>query len=396
MLQKILLVHNYYQQRGGEDESFETEAALLRDHGHEVVLHTAHNDAVDGMSSARLAAALLWNGEAYREVRALIRRERPAVVHCNNTFPLLSPSVYYAARAEGVPVVQHLRNYRLSCVNGLFFRDGRVCEDCLGSFAPWRGVRHGCYRQSRVASAGASAMVGAHRALGTWSRLVDVYVTLTEFARGKLVEAGLPADRVRVKPNFLQCPPEIGDGSGGYALFVGRLAPEKGVGTLLEAWDQLGSALELVVVGDGPIEGDVAAAVARGAHVRWLGRQPRERVHELVGAARLLVFPSEWYETFGRVAMEAFAAGTPVVAARIGAVAEVVEDGRTGLHFRPGDAADLADRVTWALDHPDEWGAMRVAARQRFDALYTAEKNYQMLMALYDAAGVRARARKSG
>ena len=395
MLQKILLVHNYYQQRGGEDESFETEATLLRDHGHEVVLHTAHNDAADAMSAASLAVALLWNGTAYREVRALIRRERPSVVHCNNTFPLLSPSVYYAARAEGVPVVQHLRNYRLSCVNGLFFRDGRVCEDCLGSFAPWRGARHGCYRQSRVASAGAAAMVGAHRALGTWSQLVDLYVTLTEFARGKLVEAGLPADRVRVKPNFLQRPPAIGDGSGGYALFVGRLAPEKGVGTLLDAWGRLGSALKLVVVGDGPIEADVAAAAARGAHVEWLGRQPRERVHELVGAAQLLVFPSEWYETFGRVAMEAFAAGTPVIAARIGAVAEVVEDGQTGLHFRPGDAADLADKVRWALEHPDEWGVMRVTARRRFEALYTAERNYEMLMALYDEAKARASTRSS-
>ncbi len=383
---KVLLVHNYYQQRGGEDESFDAEGALLRERGHDVVVHTVHNDAVDGMSSAGLAAAVVWNRAAYREVRALVRRERPALVHCTNTFPLLSPSVYYAARAEGLPVVQHLRNYRLACVNGLFFRDGRVCEDCLGLAAPWHGVRHGCYRGSPAASGAVAAMVGVHRAVGTWARMVDVYVTLTEFARGKLVEAGLPADRVHVKPNFLRRPPAVGDGAGGYALFVGRLSPEKGLGTLLAAWERLGGALDLVVVGDGPSAPAVAEAAARVPGVRWLGRQPLERVYELMGGARLLVFPSEWYETFGRVAMEAFAAGTPVVAAQIGAVAEVVEHGQTGLHFRPGDPADLARQVTWALEHPDAWAAMRGRSRRRFEALYSADRNYEMLSALYRRA----------
>ena len=386
MLHRVLLLHNYYQQRGGEDESFESEVRLLRSRGHEVTVHTVHNDAVEGMSRLRLAATPSWSRGAYDDVRALIRRDRPDVLHCNNTFPLLSPSVYYAARAEGVPVVQHLRNYRLSCVNGLFFRDGRVCEDCLGARAPWHGVQHACYRGSRAASAAAAAMVAVHRSAHTWTTMVDTYVSLTAFAKTKFVQGGLPADRIVVKPNFLDPVPTVGSGAGGYALFVGRLSSEKGLGTLLSAWEQLGPEIELRVVGDGP-EGPFVESVAdRLPGVTWLGRQPLERVYELMGEARMVVFPSEWFETFGRVAMESFAVGTPVVAADLGAVAELVDHGRTGLRFRPGDPASLVEQVRWALAHPDEWRAMRGEARRTFEARFTADANHAALLSIYDRA----------
>lgn len=379
----LLLVHNYYQQRGGEYHSFTAESALLEQRGHRVVRYTAHNDRVRDMSRPALARATLWNHEAYRDVRTLIRQHRPDVVHVHNTFPLISPSVYYAARAEGVPVVQTLRNYRLYCLNSYFFRDGHVCEDCLGKTVPWPGVAHKCYRDDRLASTAVSALLSSHRLLGTWTRTVDLYVVLTEFARRKFIQAGLSADKLFLKPNFLPWTPAVGEGKGGFALFVGRLSAEKGVHTLLNAWRGVGEALPLKIVGDGPLAPAVASAAAQMAGVEWLGARSIEEVYALMGAARLLIFPSELYETFGRVAMEAFATGTPVIASNIGAIAELVEDGSTGLHFRPGDVRDLAARVHWALAHPDTLTQMRHHARAAFEARYTAERNYEMCMEIY-------------
>ena len=163
---KMLLCHTFYQQRGGEDHSYEAEAALLESRGHDVVRFTMHNDEVQRLSRWSVASGAVWSQRAYRMVRELLKRERPSVMHCTNLFPLISPSVYYAARAEGVPVIQSLRNYRLVCVNGFFYRDGGVCEECLEKPVGWPGVVHACYRNSRAASAANVAVASAHRAPG--------------------------------------------------------------------------------------------------------------------------------------------------------------------------------------------------------------------------------------
>jgi glycosyltransferase involved in cell wall biosynthesis len=383
---KILAVHNRYQQPGGEDQVFVDETALLEARDHRVLRYEVHNDQVEQVNRLTLAKDTVWNTPAYRELGALIRRERPDVVHFHNTLPLVSPAGYYAARAEGVPVIQTLHNYRLLCPVALFFRDGRVCEDCMGKAVPWPGVVHKCYRGSRAASGVIAAMLTVHRVLRTWTEMVDVYVALTEFARSKFIEGGLPAGKIVVKPNFVAPDPGRGQGGGGYALFVGRLAPEKGTGTMLAAWERLGTRIPLKIVGDGPLRDRVAGAAARRSNVEWLGHRPVEEVHALMGKADMLVFPSEWYETFGRVAVEAFAVGTPVIAANIGAVAELVEHGRTGLEFRPGDPEDLVTQVEWALSHPAELRRMRDEVRAEFEAKYTAERNYRALMEIYEAA----------
>lgn len=381
---KVLTVHNYYQQAGGEDRVFLEEADLLEANGHEVVRYCLHNERVATMNTAALARDTLWSFPAYKDLKAIIHRERPRVAHFHNTFPLVSPAGYYAARAAGVPVVQTLHNYRLLCPNALFYRDGGPCEDCLGRVVTWPGVVHGCYRGSPAASAVVTAMLSAHRAARTWARTVDTYVALTGFARRKFVEGGLPAEKIVVKPNFVRPDPGPGEGRGGFALFVGRLSPEKGVDTLLNAWRHLGWRLPLKIVGDGPLSGRVLSA-ARQPNVEYLGHKPPEEVRALMKEARLLVFPSEWYETFGRVAAEAFAAGTPVIAADIGAVAEIVDDGRTGLRFRPGDAGHLAAQVERILSRPEEYARMRLEARAEFEAKYTAERNYGMLMRIYES-----------
>ena len=383
---KILAVHNRYQRPGGEDQVFVDETTLLETRNHRVLRYEVHNDQVKQANRLALAKDTVWNTSAYRELRALIRRERPHVVHFHNTLPLVSPAGYYAARAEGVPVIQTLHNYRLLCPVALFFRDGRVCEDCMGKAVPWPGVVHRCYRGSRTASGVIATMLTVHRALRTWTEMVDVYVALTEFARNKFIEGGLPAGKIVVKPNFVAPDPGRGQGGGGYALFVGRLAPEKGTETMLAAWDRLRTKIPLKIVGDGPLRDQVVEAAARQSNVEWLGHRPVEDVHALMGKADMLIFPSQWYETFGRVAAEAFAAGTPVIAANIGAVAELVEHGRTGLKFRPGDPEDLVTQVEWALSHSAELRSMREEVRAEFETKYTAERNYRALMEIYEAA----------
>lgn len=387
---KILVVHNRYQQAGGEDQVFLEETALLEDRGHEVTRYELHNDRIETMNRATLAKKTLWNGAVYRELGELLRRERPYVAHFHNTFPLVSPAGYYAARAAGVPVVQTLHNYRLLCPNALFYRDGGPCEDCLGKAVTWPGVVHGCYRGSPVASAVVTGMLTAHRAARTYAKTVDAYIALTEFARRKFVEGGLPEEKILVKPNFVSPDPGAGQGRGGFALFVGRLSPEKGIGTLLEAWERPGGRVPLKVVGDGPLTGNVVSAAARHPGIEYLGRKPAEEVRALMKEAAVLVFPSEWYETFGRVAAEAFAAGTPVVAADIGAIAEIVEDGKTGLRFRPGDAGHLAAQVGLVLSDPAAYARMRREARAEFEARYTAGRNYGMLMEIYESVSRRA------
>ncbi len=383
---KVLLVHNYYQQPGGEDQVFATEAALLEAYDHHVVPYTVHNNQVAEMNPLSLVQATLWNQKAYHELRNLICKERPQVAHFHNTFPLISPAAYYAAKAEGLPVVQTLHNYRLFCPSqgGIFLRKGEVCEDCIGKLFPWPGIVHSCYRNSKAGTTVHVMMLSLHRALQTWTKRVDIYIALTEFSRQKFIQGGLPAEKIVVKPNFVYPDPSQGEGKGGYALFVGRLTPEKGIDTLLAAWEQLGRKIPLKIVGDGPLAPKVAEAVEKVTGVEWVKRRPLEEIYELMGEAAFLIFPSVWYETFGRVAIEAFAKGTPVIASAIGAIAELVEPNHNGLHFRPGEPEDLVAQVEWVLAHPAELTQMRQKARAGFEAKYTAGQNYQMLMEIYE------------
>jgi glycosyltransferase involved in cell wall biosynthesis len=383
---KLLLAHNSYQQVGGEDMVFQAEARLLESRGNEVVRYTKHNDQVAQLGRASLARITIWNGDTYREVRALLRRERPEVVHVHNTFPLISPAIYYAARAEGVPVVQTLHNYRLVCPNALLFRDGHRCEECLGKRIPIPGVVHACYRQSRAVSGAVAAMLTVHRGVGTWTRMVDVFIALSEFARNKHIQGGLPAERIVVKPNFIAPDPGQGARQGGYALYVGRLSAEKGVDTLVAAWSRLARAIPLRIVGDGPLASQVQAAVQRVAGVEWLGRQSRGTVIELMKSAEFLVVPSLCYEAFCVVVAEAYGVGVPVIASDLGSVGSLVQHGSTGLHFRTGDAADLSNRVEWATAHPAEMSEMARRARQAYEMWYTADRNYEMLMQIYQQA----------
>lgn len=378
---RVLVIHTRYKVPGGEEEVFSAETALLREKGHEVTTLVMENKELDLFPLPKQAAVTLWNPAAFKRVHQLMETHRPEVVHLHNIFPLCSPSVIHAAKRRGIPVVMTLHNYRLLCVNALLFRSGSTCEECLGRF-PWRGIFRRCYRSSILASAVVAATLGLHRSLGTW-RLVDRYIALTEFARKKFLQAGFPVEKVVVKPNFLSPDPGMGEGGGGYALFVGRLSPEKGIRTLLDAWQRMTRRIPLKIVGDGPLAGEMENKIMGMPQVEWLGRKPREDVIALMDKAEFLVFPSEWYEGFPLVLLEALAKGLPVLTTSTGSQATIVKDGLTGLHFKPGDARDLAAKADWMASHKEELLGMRERARQEYEAHYAASTNYELLMAIY-------------
>lgn len=385
--QKVLVVHNFYQQAGGEDVVFRNEVDLLRQHGHEVIEFTAHNDEVNMMGKAALAVNTIWSRSSKQKLASLIAQTKPDVAHFHNTFMVISPAAYYACRELGVPIVQTLHNYRLSCVNATFFRDQHVCEDCLGKLFALPGVIHGCYRESKVISGVVAGMLTAHRLRGTWTRVIDQYIALTEFSRKKLVQMGLPAEKVVVKTNFLTDDPGQGTHEGDYAVFVGRLTEEKGVRLMLEAWRNLPD-IPLKVVGDGPLMDELQSMITQHSlkQVELVGRKPRNETLQLIKDARAMIFPSQWYEGMPMTIIEAFACGTPVIATRMGAMETVVQHERTGLHFQAGNANDLSDQVKRLWTQSDWSQALGDAGRQTFVQHYTADENYDQLLRIYKAA----------
>ena len=307
-------------------------------------------------------------------------------MHCTNTFPLISPAAYYAAHHLGMTVVQSLHNYRLLCSNAIFLRNRRVCEDCLRKPFPWPAVLYRCYRGKHAASAVVAITQVLQRVMRNFSPPVDTYIALTEFSRQKFVQGGLPFEKIAVKPNFVHPDPGPGTGIGGYALFVGRLSPEKGIEIMLSAWSLLPTQMKLMIIGDGPLAPKVRQSVEDDNRIVWLGRRTPEEVFSIVGDAAFLILPSIWYEGLPKTLLEAFAKGTPVIASKIGSLAKLVGDGMTGLHIKPGNANDLASKVCYLHDNPKELARMRNNARQIYKLKYTAEVNYRILMKIYEQA----------
>lgn len=388
-IMNVLLAHNFYQQPGGEDQTFADEGRLLEQHGHVVGRFTMDNDAVDTIGKLTVARQTVWNGPARQSLRKAIRETGARIVHFHNTFPLISPAGYYAAHDEGAAVVQTLHNYRLMCVTATFCRNGRLCEDCLGRAVAWPGIFHGCYRGSRAGSAAVAAMLAFHRLKGTWRREVDVYIALSEFGRKKFIEGGLPPDKLMVKPIFSDPDPGLGAGQGDFALFVGRLSAEKGIATLLAAWPRIyaDTGTKLKIIGNGPLRSSAEAASGKASGIEYLGRlESQQEVYATMGAAQALIFPSIWYEGQPRTIVESLAKGTPILASRLGSMPEMVEGGRTGLLFEPGNPDDLARQARVLLSAQADRQRMRQAARLEFESRYTAEQNYPLLMRCYERA----------
>lgn len=390
----IVKVHNYYRHAGGEDRSFRLETEMLERHGHSTRTLCVDSRALSAVDKLLLPATAIWNPVSYRKVVQALEAGEPSICHFHNTFPVLSPSVYYAARAMDVAIVQTIPNYRLLCPAATFLRNGKICERCSNKMLPWPSVVHGCYHHGRLATASVAAMLFVHRLLQTYVDRIDAYVVLTDFMRQKLVAGGLPANRIHVKPNFVHPDPGVGSGDGEYALFVGRFSPEKGLDILLQAWSELDSKIPLKLVGGTQDELRRVSPQAdlEGAHC--LGHLSQSSTIDVMKRARILIVPSLWYEPFGRVIVEAFAVGLPVIASRIGGIPSIVDDGHSGLLFECGNPSDLASKVRWIHAHPSALGAMRDSARREFTRRYSAEANYEMLARIYRQAIIRARERR--
>ena len=376
---RILVVHNAYQQRGGEDSVVDDEVRLLRGHGMEVEIYRRDNHDIDSMGKLFAARDTLWSTRTRREAEELMRRFDPDVVHVHNTFPLISPSLYWAASARHVPVVQTLHNFRLLCPQAMLLREGRVCEDCVGKL-PWRGVARRCYRDSLPQSAVLVSMLGLHRALGTYERKVTRYIALNDFCRDVFVRGGLPRERLRVKPNFVADPGTGSDVRTGF-LFVGRLSMEKGPAVLADAL-KISTGLACEVIGTGPDK----ECLRQVAGVSMAGWQQAPYIAGQMKSATALVMPSLCYENFPRTLVEAFACGLPVIASRLGAMAALIKDGETGLLFEPGNAADLSEKLKWAATHANEMQKMGKAARKEYEEKYTPQRNLEILLGIYREA----------
>jgi glycosyltransferase involved in cell wall biosynthesis len=413
---KVLFLHNFYQSSSpsGEDAVYDHEVEMLRTAGVEIVRYERHNDEI--RNPLHVAFGAVWSRRTYREITSLIHKEKPDVAHFHNIWYLISPSAYYACKEAGVPVVQTLHNYRMFCANGLLLRDGKTCEDCIGKM-PWRGVVHGCYRNSRLYSVPVAASEWFHWLKRTWTETVDGYIALTGFGKKKFIECGLPAEKIYVKPNFLSDPPIFLSSPDNYAVFIGRLSREKGVDVLLDALHTLKSShphnfspFSFKIVGDGPMrqqimgrcedmkmgkwrngetetakgEGQRAKGLSGGpCNVELLGRKSQAECMALLSRARFMVTPSVCYENFPLTIPEAFACGKPVIASNLGAMAQIVEHGKTGLLFEPGNAGELAKAIRRLWEDEELCLEMGRNVRAEFEARYTAEHNFEMLMGIY-------------
>jgi len=375
---KILVVHNAYQWRGGEDTVRNAEIEMLRDGGQHVETYDRDNADINDMPRVATAKETLWSSKTTADLRARFHHFQPYLIHTHNSFPLVSPSLYWEAARAGVPVIQTLHDFRLLCPQAMFLREERVCEDCLGKL-PWRAVVHRCYRESAAQSAVVATMLGMHRAAGTFNRKVARYIALNRFCRDKFIEGGLPAERISIKPNFVAVTVAAYDEAPrNGALFVGRLSHEKGIKVLLEALRLLPNR-HIAVIGVGPMQAEVDAH----DQVRSLGARTHPEVLSAMRRAAYLVLPSVWHEVMPLSLVEAFACGLPVIGSRSGALRELIDEGLTGLLCEPGDARDLAEKIAWAEAHPAALREMGRNARADYLDKYTPERNFEQLMAIY-------------
>ncbi|HEV2124711.1 MAG TPA: glycosyltransferase [Chloroflexota bacterium] len=391
---KVLLLHNRYRSGSpsGEDGVVDQEATALAANDHSVERFERFSDDIARRSigaRALVPAQVLWSDEVRRSLRQALQQFRPDVVHVHNTFPLLSPSVLYACRSERVPVVATMHHYRLVCPSGDLFRNGEVCHDCVGRF-PLPAVRHGCYRNSVLATLPLAVGAVAHRR--AWRTMVSAYVFLSAAQRDLIAGDGLPSERLFVKPNFVPPPPVAQKRvPEDFVVYAGRLTESKGVHTLMDAWDRYRSHsaeghLRLVIAGGGPLEDRVSKWAAHRPSVDWVGMLSREHCSSLVARARAVIVPSQWEETFGLVVVEGMALGVPSVASDHGSFPELIEDGVDGVLVEPGNASALATVFQDIEMHPERYEAIASAAWRTYKRRFTPDANLQQLIQIYQFA----------
>lgn len=389
---KVLLVHNFYRSSSpsGEDAVFHNEKTMLEKNGSEIIEYTKHSDVLAGKGNIGLLKTsyeMAWSKKTYKELSKIIKETRPDIAHFHNTFPLISPSAYAACRDASVPVVQTLHNFRLICPGALLLRDSKPCESCLdGSLLP--AFKYRCYRDSRLATAALIRMLLINRQKNTYTQLVDRYIALTNFAASRFIKSGFPSEKITVKSNFLPHSPATGTGEGEYAVYVGRLSPEKGVRTLVQAWQDINNDKKLIILGDGPSAGELKTLIdANNLNIELGGYRNKQEILSIVADAAVQIIPSEWYEGFPMVVLEALSCGTPIIASDIGSLGEIIENNTFGFKFEAGNPTSLANTINDLFDMYDNnknaYLSFRNRAKDEFDDKYIEEINFKVLKHIY-------------
>lgn len=383
---KILVIHNQYLERGGEDGAVDREISMLKEFGHEVISYNRSNQELQGYGFFKKIKFLLkdiqWNPETYYNIKTLIEKERPDIAHVHNIFVFLSPSVYSALRQAKIPVVQTLHNYRFICMNGIFYNNNKVCEDCFSRKSS--GVIKRCWRGSLLLSAFLARLIEKNTRNRNFIDSCDAFIALSEFSKSKFRQAGFPEGKFTVKPNFTESDIN-GAAKEDYGLFVGRLAGYKGVDNLVSAYERLKDR-HLKIIGEGPLFSRLKDRIKDLKNIEMLGRLGHEETLRFLNKASFLVFPSQCYENMPLVIIESFACGTPVIASNLGAMKELIEDNITGLLFKPQDTEDLRDKISRLAGNKELIEKMSLNARRVYEAKFTKQTNYDMLMKIYNKA----------
>ncbi len=384
---KILLIHNSYQQRGGEDATFESEYNLLSKGGNDVEKLLFDNKSINSLSD-KISAGIknVFNPDSAKIIEEKIISFQPQIIHIHNFFPLVSPSVFFIAKKYKVPIVITIQNYRLICSGALLYRNGKICEDCVNKTIPLAGIIHKCYRNSAVQTAAVTFMTSFHKIAGTWKNKVGKYITVAEFGRDKILNSslGLSEDQVVVKPNSVE---DFGDGDNNredYFVYIGRIIEDKGIETLLESLNHFD--YKIKIIGDGPLRGRIEDAALNNKNIEYLGFRDKQFIINTLKKAKGLIFPTLWYEGLPVTVIESFSTGTPVIGSNIGAVKLQITDNYNGFHFSPGDAKDLASRIKYLSDNEQDLKQLYVNARNTYLEKYTPEKNYEQLINIYSDA----------
>lgn len=378
---RVLLVHNFYQIGGGEHTVFQNEKKLLEDNGHDVIIYTRNNKEINSLfTKLFLPIITIFNFRTYFEVKKIIKKEAIDIVHCHNTFPLISPSVYYASKSLNTPVVQTIHNFRLLCPSGIFYRNNRVCEDCMIQGLNC-SIKNKCYRNSKIGTGIVVLMLKVHRILNTFNKKVDRYIVLTEFNARKL-EKIIEKDKIIIKPNFSYTDSTSkGDKSKNYFLFVGRLEESKGVKFLLDSWVKIDNE-ELVIIGDGSLKDYVKNISDKSFNIHYLGNKAHKEVLEIMRNSKSLIFSSEWYEGFPMVILEAMSQGIPIITSNIGNGSTLVVDNYTGLHYEVNNFESFIKQIN-RISNNNEYEKLGENAKRLFHEKYTSKENYTLLYSLY-------------
>lgn len=381
----VLMAHNYYQVPGGEDTVFHNEVNMLEKNGHKVTKYTRHNDEIKNglLSKLKLGIDTIFSFKTYKEVKKLIDENDIDVVHVHNTLPLISPSIYYAARAKKVPVVQTIHNFRLLCPGATFTRNGEICEDCI-SKGLGQSIKHRCYRGSLAQTFIMYAMLKFHMSIGTYDKIN--YITLTEFNKKKLLSLVKGESKIYVKPNFVEKREQNERTLEDYFVYIGRLDEIKGINFLVEAWKEIDENIELYVIGTGPEEERVRTYIEKNnlKNVKLLGFMQREEAFEVIEKSRAIVIPSKWYEGFPMTIAESFSLGVPVIGSRLGNIESIIENEKNGLLFENSNKEELKNVIECIFYNKELNKMLGDNAYQIFINYYTDKINLKKLEEVYN------------